>query len=184
MKKVSYILCTFLLLPLSACNGSQKNYDNTPISKLDLSRFLGKWYEIARYDHKFERDMQNVTAEYSLKENGMVKVLNAGTKNGERKIAEGKAKQPDPDRNPAHLRVSFFWFFYSDYNILMLADDYSYALVGSKSDKYLWILSREPRLDGNTKSAILSEARRRGYDTDALIWISHEESRDERNVAR
>lgn len=174
MKKVSYILCTLLLIPLSACNGSPKDFDNTPVRQLDLGRFLGKWYEIARYDHKFERDLQNVTAEYSLKENGMVKVLNSGTRNGERKIAEGKAKQPDPDKNPARLRVSFFWFFYSDYNILMLDEDYSYALIGSKSNDYLWILAREPRLDENVKSALLNEARRRGYDTDALIWVSHE----------
>lgn len=175
MKKYSYTLLFLLLaIPFSACSKSDKSYDNTPVSQFDLSRFLGQWYEIARYDHKFERGMQDVTAEYSLEDNGMVKVLNRGIRNGEQQVAEGKAKQPDPERNPAHLRVSFFWFFYSDYNILLLAEDYSYALIGSKSADYLWILAREPMLDENVKATILDEARRRGYDTDALIWVSHE----------
>lgn len=175
MKKHFYsILFLLVAIPFSACSKSDKSYDNTPVTQFDLSRFLGKWYEIARYDHKFERDMQAVTAEYSLADNGMVKVLNSGFRDGELETAEGKAKQPDPENNPAHLRVSFFWFFYSDYNILMLGEDYSYALIGSKSADYLWILAREPRLDENLKTAILDEARRRGYDTDALIWVAHE----------
>lgn len=160
-----------MLVSFSSCTAGNKGIDNTPVSSLELERFLGKWYEVARYDHKFERGMDNVTAEYSVREDGKVKVVNSGIKDGVEKVAEGKAKLPDPEGNPAHLRVSFFWFFYSDYNVLMLADDYSYALIGSSSDKYLWILSRTPQLDEQAKASLLAEAARRGYDTESLIWV-------------
>ena len=101
----------------------------------------------------------------------MVKVLNAGWKDGKKKIAEGKAKQPDPLKDPSWLRVSFFLFFYSDYNILLLDEDYRYALVGSKSPKYLWILAREPEIPSDVKDDMLAEASKLGYDTSKLIWV-------------
>ena len=115
--------------------------------------------------------MQNVMAEYSLKDDGMVKVLNSGWKDGKYKVAEGKARQPDPVGDPAHLEVSFFLFFYSDYNILMLDKDYQIALVGSKSPKYLWILSRTPQVPDLVMDKVLEEASSRGYDIDKLIWV-------------
>lgn len=105
------------LLCAGSCTAGT-SHDSTPVAQLDLQRYLGKWYEIARFDHKFERGMENVTAEYILKEDGTIQVINSGWKDGEKKVAEGKAKCPDPVGNPAHLRVSFFLFFYSDYNIL------------------------------------------------------------------
>lgn len=141
------------------------------IPEFKLNKYLGKWYEIARFDHSFERGMTNVTAEYILRPDGMVKVLNAGWKDGKKKIAEGKAKQPDPLKDPSWLRVSFFLFFYSDYNILLLDEDYRYALVGSKSPKYLWILAREPEIPSDVKDAMLAEASKLGYDTSKLIWV-------------
>ena len=146
-------------------------YDNTAISKFDLDRYLGTWYELARFDHSFERGMENVTADYSLRDDGMVEVINSGWKNGKLKVAEGKAKQPKPLTDPGQLEVSFFLFFYSDYNILMLDDNYQVALVGSKSPDYLWILSREPVQSDAVLDLVINEAENRGYDTSQLIWV-------------
>ena len=146
-------------------------YDNSAVSDFDLSRYLGVWYEIARFDHSFERDLSNVMAEYLLRDDGMVEVINSGWKKGKYKVANGKARQPDPDTDPAHLEVSFFLFFYSDYNILMLDKDYQIALVGSKSPKYLWILSRTPEVSDKVLDHVLEEASSRGYNIDNLIWV-------------
>ena len=141
------------------------------IPEFQLSRYLGKWYEIARFDHSFERGMTNVIAEYSLRPDGMVRVLNSGWKNGKKKVAEGKARQPDPLGEPSKLEVSFFWFFYSDYNVLMLDNDYQYALVGSSGPGYLWILARTPEIPDDVREAMLDEAVKLGYDVSRLIWI-------------
>ena len=134
-------------------------------------RYLGKWYEIARFDHSFERGLTNVTAEYILLGDGRVKVLNSGWKDGKMKVAEGKAKQPDPIWEPSRLKVSFFLFFYSEYNVLMLDKEYRYALVGSKSPDYLWILAREPKIDPSVKADMLAEAESLGYDTSKFLWV-------------
>lgn len=152
-------------------NAQEGYFDNSPVQDFDLVRYLGAWYEIARYDHSFERGMDNVTAEYTLRDDGKLDVLNSGWKNGKFKTAEGKAKQPDPFNDPAHLMVSFFLFFYSDYNVMMIDEDYQVALVGSKSPKYLWIMSRTPSLDEKVVEAVLDEAASRGYDVSKLIWV-------------
>lgn len=154
---------------LSAAQDVQ--YDNSPVSQFDLSKYLGTWYEIARFDHSFERGMDNVIAEYLLREDGKIDVVNSGWKNGKFKVADGKAKQPDPLSDPAHLEVSFFLFFYSDYNVMMIDDDYQIALVGSKSPKYLWILSRTPYVTDSVMDLVLEEASSRGYDINDLIWV-------------
>lgn len=146
-------------------------FDNTPVKSLDLSRYLGTWYEIARFDHSFERGLENVTAEYLLRDDGKIDVINSGWKAGKYKVAEGKARQPDPKTDPAHLEVSFFLFFYSDYNVLMIDKDYDIALVGSASPKYLWILSRTPAVPSEVLERVTAEAERRGYDTSGLIWV-------------
>lgn len=146
-------------------------HDNTVVPSFDLGSYLGTWYEIARYDHRFERGMDNVTAEYLLRDDGKIDVINSGWKNGKMRTAHGKAKQPDPTGEPARLRVSFFLFFYSDYRVLMIDDDYSVVLIGSSAPGYLWILSRTPSVDGAVLEKVLSEARRRGYDTSKLIYV-------------
>lgn len=140
--------------------------------------FLGKWYEIARYDHRFERGMDNVTAEYSLREDGKIKVVNTGWKGIRKQVALGKAKQPDPKANPGHLKVSFFLFFYSDYDILLLDEDYGFSLIGSKSSDYLWILSRKPVLQEKVLAKIFAEAERLGYDTSKLIMVDQSHNID------
>lgn len=145
--------------------------DNSTVSMFNLKRYLGTWYEIARFDHSFERGMSNVMAEYLLRDDGKIDVLNSGWKAGNYKVAEGKAKQPDPVKNPARLKVSFFLFFYSEYNVLMLDENYQIALVGSKGKDYLWILSRTPFVEDAVLGPVLEEAERRGYDTSGLIWV-------------
>lgn len=151
-------------------------YDNSPVTQFNLSRYLGPWYEIARFDHIFERGMENVMAEYLLRDDGKIDVLNSGWKNGKYKVVNGKARQPDPN-DPAHLEVSFFLFFYSDYNILMLDDAYQVALVGGASPDYLWILSRTPDVEDNILGDLLEEAESRGYDTGKLIWVDQSMNR-------
>lgn len=147
--------------------------DNSTIVSFDLDQYLGKWYEIARYDHSFERDLVGCTAEYSLRDDGKIKVINGGylkTLNGDYKESVGKARARK-NGTPGQLQVSFFGPFYGDYDILELAPDYSYSVVGSSSPKYLWILSRTPQMSKSTKDKILRNLRQRGYDTGKLIWV-------------
>lgn len=147
--------------------------DNSTITTLDLDRYLGHWYEIARYDHSFERDLVGCKTEYSMRDDGKIKVVNSGylkTLDGPYKESTGKARAKK-NGTPGQLQVSFFGPFYADYYILDLAPDYSYSVVGSSSPKYLWILSRTPQLTTATKDKILRNLRQRGYDTTKLIWV-------------
>ena len=146
--------------------------DNSPVSSLDLDRYLGTWYEIARFDHSFERGVEAAKAVYTLNKDGTVKVVNSGIKNGKPKTAVGKGKHTD---EPGLLRVSFFGPFYADYRVMKIDSDYRYALVGSGGAGYLWILSRTKEMPENAKDEFLAEAKRRGYDTGKLIWVNHEE---------
>lgn len=168
-------VCTVLFLFLGGgCEDEQnENMDFSTVDQLDLNRYMGTWYEIARFDHRFERNLVGVTATYELTPDGKITVINAGYKNsfdGKFKTAKGKAKQPNPEE-PGKLKVSFFLFFYADYFVLELDENYEWALVGSSSDKYLWILSRNPALPEYTMDIILQKARERGYDTSKLIWV-------------
>jgi lipocalin len=168
-------LLTSLLVGLCATTMGQ-TIDNSTITAFDLDRYLGKWYEIARYDHAFERGLVGSMAEYTLRDDGMINVLNSGhlyTLDGKFKESTGKAK-PNKNGKPGQLRVSFFGPFYSDYYILDLAPDYSYSVVGSSSPKYLWILSRTPRLKPQAKEEILTNLQQRGYDTSKFIWVDQE----------
>lgn len=165
--KSAYAIASFVC----GCSFASK-VDIEPIAPFDLNRYLGRWYEIARFDHSFERGLSHVTATYSLGENGVVRVENAGLKNGVRKVAIGKAKFASPAKTDiGSLKVSFFGPFYAPYRIILLADDYSYALVTS-GEKYLWVLSRTPTLPIPTIQKILDEAARRGFDTKKLKFIS------------
>lgn len=164
MKKI--FLMAFVVSLFSACDAS--DIDNSTVKSVDLNRYLGSWYEIAKYDHYFERDLDYAMARYTLRDDGKIDVLNTGIKDGRAKDAKGIAKTTDV---PGLLRVSFFGPFFSDYRIMMLDEDYQYVLVGGSTDKYLWILSRTAELDDATLSLILAEADRRGYDTSKLIWM-------------
>ncbi len=147
---------------------SKITVDNSVTPDFDINRYLGNWYEIARFDHPFERGIDYAKANYSLREDGKITVTNTGIKNDLPKTALGKAKLTD---TPALLRVSFFGPFYSDYRVLMVSEDYRYALVGSNSDNYLWILSRTRILPDKDVYDILTEAINRGYKVENFIWV-------------
>jgi len=170
-KNIIYLILVFLLVV--ACKSHNSMIDKTVVKEFDLEKYLGEWYEIARYDHKFERGLVGVTAHYSLQEDGKIKVINSGIKqslDGEKKEVIGKAKIPDPDI-PSKLRVSFFWFFYSDYFVLELDKNYQWAVIGSSSDNYLWILSRTPKINEDLYQDLLTKIKNRGYDPDRLISV-------------
>lgn len=164
MKRTFFL--AMLLCLLTGCD--QLTVNNTPVEAIDLERYSGVWYEIARIDHYFERGMTHTQALYTIREDGKVAVQNSGIKKGKQKKSTGRAKTTEI---PALLRVSFFGPFYSDYRVLMLDADYQFALIGGSTDDYLWILSRTPQLDEETKARILAEAQRRDYDTDRLLWV-------------
>ena len=140
------------------------------VENFDIKRYMGDWYEVARYENIFERGLVDVHTHYSLLPDGTVKVLNSGTTpHGKTRTIYGSAFQPHPG-TPGHLRVSFFWWFASDYNIILLAPDYSYSVVSGKNGKYLWILSRQKTLPGATLDSIFTFLRTRGHNPSKLIF--------------
>lgn len=143
-----------------------------PVENFDLHRYLGKWYEVARIDHSFEKGLQRTQAEYSLGRDGTIFVTNRGydPKRGEWKVSHGKAK-PTIAPDIAALKVSFFGPFYSGYNVVALCKDYQWAMViGSKLD-YFWILSRKPSLPDGVEDRLLEQARALGVDTQKVLWV-------------
>lgn len=169
MKKLLLLPLLFVLIQ---CKSQTMLPDQTINStfNFELENYLGTWYEIARFDHSFERGLQNVTATYSIRPDGKIKVLNQGSKDGKHKTAIGKAK-PEAKGTNRNFEVSFFWIFYAPYNILELDENYQYALIGSNSPNYLWILSRTPKMDQTTYQKLLDIAQKRGYDTSKLILV-------------
>ena len=144
----------------------------------DVAKYLGKWYEIARFDFAFERNLDNTTAEYSLGKNGGIVVKNTGYnyKTSKWQQALGKAKfRSTPDK--AELEVSFFGPFYSAYNVIALDKEYRYALVAGKNLNYLWILSRTPTIPDSVKQEFLKLADSLGYDTSRLIWVKQDKEK-------
>mgnify|MGYP001824604549 CR=1 FL=1 len=140
------------------------------VESLDLDRYLGKWYEISKYPVSFEKGLVGVTAEYSLRDDGKIRVLNAGYKKsfeGELKQSEGKAWIPDPAKS-AQLKVMFFWPFSGKYWVIALDPEYRWSVVGEPGRKYLWILSRTPTLPDATYDAIVKRIEELGYDTSRL----------------
>ena len=148
------------------------------VKPFDKKRDLGQWYEIARLDFKFEKNLNNTTAEYSLNDNGTIKVDNQGynTKKEKWEQAIGKAKFVG-EANVAKLKVSFFGPFYAGYNVVAIDDDYKYALVAGKNLKYLWILSRETSIPVKIKDKYLKIAEEIGYQTSDLLWVKHDKQR-------
>lgn len=149
--------------------------NNQTIKELDVERYMGTWYELARFNHRFEKGLVGVTATYSLRDNGKINVVIAGYKNtldGKYSSAKAKARIPNP-AEPGKLKVYFIPFFGADYYILDIDPDYQWVLVGSSSPNYLWIMSRTPKLPDETLQMIVERAKARGYDTDALIWVAH-----------
>lgn len=146
-----------------------------PVAQVDLSRYLGTWYEIASFPQSFQRGCTATTATYRLRPDGDIDVLNRcrkDTVDGEEKASQGRARVVDPDTR-AKLEVSFFRPFWGDYWIVDLADDYSYAVVGHPSRDYLWILARTASIDGATYAGVVARLQARGYDTGRLVRTIH-----------
>ncbi|NCF16450.1 MAG: lipocalin [Gammaproteobacteria bacterium] len=159
---------------VSACMGLPQG--TSAVSGFEVDRYLGTWYEIARLDHRFERGLTNVTAEYTLQDDGGLRVVNRGfsTKTEEWDEAVGKAYlvgSPDVGQ----LKVSFFGPFYGGYNILELdKEDYQYALVAGPDRSYLWILARSPDLSESKVQSLVEKARRLEFPVNDLIYVSHD----------
>lgn len=163
------VTTAFLLM---ACSTPTPPDGVTVVSPFNAERYLGRWYEIARLDHRFERGMQRVTATYSPRSDGGITVINKGynPERGKWQQAEGVAYfTGSPDR--AALKVSFFGPFYGGYNIIDLDPEYQHALVAGPDRDYLWILSRTPTISADVKQRLLDSATRQGFDTSKLIWV-------------
>ena len=166
-KKTMLLALAMLIFALTAYAESRKQLNTATVTNLDFQYFLGRWYEIARLDNRFERGMTDVVAEYTLLDDGTIRLVNSGMRDGKYHQTVGRGKLSS---EVGRLRVSFFMFFYSDYNILEMAQDGQWVLVGGNSPKYLWILSREKQLPADVINHIIGLARERGYDTNALIF--------------
>jgi apolipoprotein D and lipocalin family protein len=144
------------------------------VDHFEKEKYLGKWYEIARFDFSFERNLNNTTAEYSIRPDGTIDVKNRGYNYVTKKWqeAKGRAKFRGSD-TVAALKVSFFGPFYAAYNVIALDKDYQYALVAGGSLKYLWILSRTTTIPDEIRHNYLSIAQNLGYDVSKLIWVEH-----------
>jgi len=168
------ILPAALLMLLAGCMGIPENVK--PVDNFKLDKYLGRWYEIARLDHSFERGLTRVTADYSMRDDGGVKVLNRGF-SAEKNIwkeAEGKAYFVDKT-DLGYLKVSFFGPFYGSYVVFELDhENYQYALVCGPNKSYLWILSRTPKIKNDVKDDLLKKASALGFDTSKLIFVSQE----------
>ncbi len=167
-----YVLVLFAGLSLVSCSTIPKGV--TAVSPFEKEKYLGKWYEIARFDFKFEEGLNNTTAEYSIRDDGKIKVVNRGYdyENETWEKAEGKAKFVKSD-TIAMLKVSFFGPFYGGYNVITIDPDYQYALVAGDSREYLWILSREKTIPESIKNQYIRKAEAHGFDTSELIWVEH-----------
>jgi apolipoprotein D and lipocalin family protein len=170
---ISFLLTGIFTMGLFSCATIPKGAE--AVQAFDKEKYLGKWYEIARMDFKFEKNLNNTTAVYSINDNGTIKVVNRGfnTKKEEWTQAMGKAKFVG-DENVGMLKVSFFGPFYSGYNVIAVDQNYKYALVAGKSLKYLWILSRDTDIPKEIKDKYLEMAEDIGYDTSTLLWVSHD----------
>lgn len=159
------------LLVLNSCSVGVPD-KATAVQNFDSDKYLGKWYEIARFDYRFERNLNQVTATYSKNPDGTIQVDNKGydyvKKEWKQSIGEARFVNSE---NEARLKVSFFKPFWAGYNVIELDDDYKYALVVGNNLKYLWILSREKTIPDDVKNKYLEKAKEIGYNTGELIWV-------------
>jgi apolipoprotein D and lipocalin family protein len=179
MKKLSIGLFLFLM----GCVGIPENIK--PVDHFKLEKYLGKWYEIARLDHSFERGLTNVTADYSLRDDGGVRVLNRGysAKADSWKEAEGKAYFAK-GANQGFLKVSFFGPFYGSYIVFGLDhENYQYSIVCGPNKSYLWILARSPIMNEDIKYTLIEKAAESGFDISKLIFVDHDKPPNKANSA-
>lgn len=167
------ILIAFFMFLLAGCIGVPENI--IPVNNFNLDKYLGHWYELARLDHSFERGLSKVTAEYTLRSDGGVRVINRGYSDTEKKWKEVEGKAYfvlAPDRG--HLKVSFFGPFYGSYVVFEMDEaNYQYSLVSGPDKSYLWILSRNPTMPEELKAKLVDRAHELGFDTSKLIFVEH-----------
>jgi len=170
----SYFMALGILSILAGCTSIPEGLQ--PVSGFEVDRYLGKWYEIARLDHSFERNLSNVTAEYTLREGGGIDVLNKGydKRKGEQREIKGVARFIS-EENVGSLKVSFFGPFWGGYHVIALdKENYRYSMVAGPSRSYLWILSRDKMLDQEIVAELVARARQWDFDTEKLIYVEHE----------
>ena len=169
-----FLTLLFVALCLSGCTGLPQGV--TPVKNFDKGKYLGKWYEVARLDHSFERGLDKVTAEYELFDDGGIKVTNRGYSSEDKKWekAQGKAYFVGKE-DEGHLKVSFFGPFYSSYVIFDLDhENYQYAFVSGYNTSYLWLLSRTPTVSEEIRDKFIKKSEELGFDTKSLIYVDHD----------
>ena len=173
MEKISKSLILICIMFLfTAC--SSKNPPLQTVEKVDLERYLGTWYEIARYEHFFEKDCKNVSANYSIMDEETIKVINKCTKIQTNEKNEAMGRAYAIDETNSKLKVSFFRPFYGDYWVLILDENYEYAVVGTPNREYLWILARDKKLPLKIQNDILEKLPSLGFDISKLLWTMQE----------
>ena len=159
------------MLGLFSCNSSE-SLDS--VKPFNLNKYLGTWYEIARLPNSFEKGLSCVSATYSLKENGKIKVFNKGFKSSKNEYKEitGSARVLN-DEYPSQLKVTFFWPFAGDYYVIDINEDYTIALVGDPSRKFLWILARDKKISDEDYQRLTQLAKSKGFETESLLKVEH-----------
>jgi apolipoprotein D and lipocalin family protein len=176
VKTRAYVAVVLLLITfysLIGCASGMKSSQSglQVVPGVDLARYAGTWYEIASYPNSFQKGCVGTKATYNMRDDGKISVVNEcfrGSFEGKHSIARGTARIADSETN-AKLKVTFFWPFYGDYWIIDLGENYDYAVVGHPAFKYLWILSRTPRMDGSVYQSILKRLEAKSYDTGRLV---------------
>lgn len=169
-------LCVVFCCGLQGCLGAPEGV--APVKDFDINRYLGKWYEVARLDHSFERGLSGVTAEYSMREDGGVRVMNSGVLRGAegseaRSEAEGRAYFVEGS-DLGYLKVSFFGPFFGSYIVFELdTEDYQYAFVAGNNTHYLWLLARTPEVSDEVMARFIEQSSALGFATDELIFVKH-----------
>ena len=161
-----------LSFTLIACQAPTPPKGVQPITNFDTNRYLGKWYEIARLENRFERGLEQVSATYGKRNDGGISVLNRGYDPTKNKWSESEGKAYfTGDNTTAALKVSFFGPFYGGYNVIKLDDEYKYALVSGPNREYLWILARTPTIPDNVKADYVRTAQKLGFNVNELLWV-------------
>ena len=170
--RLNFFLLIASVFLFTAC--SSKNPPLQTVSKVDLNKYLGTWYEIARYEHFFEKDCKNVTANYSIMDENLIQVINSCVKIITNEKKEAKARAYADDNTNSKLKVRFFRPFYGDHWVLILDEQYNYAVVGTPNREYLWILSRTKTIDENIKTDILNKLPSLGFEPSKFTWTIQE----------
>ncbi len=173
MKKMFIYSLIFLPLIFTSCKTMDRNNMKLleTVDFVDINRYIGEWYEIARYEHRFQKGCVGSKATYTMRDDGKISVVNEcfdNSSSGKLRSAKGKAWVVDKQSN-AKLKVSFFWPFAGDYWVIDLGENYEYAVVGHPDRKYLWVLSRTPEMDENVYQSILDRLQKQEYDTSKLF---------------